>query len=83
MILMEFFVGTNGTISAEAEEHGLDNIVTENFEGGVPFDAGVAYIVMDTNGEVGLGVSLAHFIVNTLDHCGGEIPWRKDHSGRR
>ncbi|MCL4102565.1 hypothetical protein MMG03_002169 [Fibrobacter succinogenes] len=65
-------VCANGTVGAQTEEHGLEEVGIQ-LEVRIDGEAGVADIVVDTNGETCAGCVQLQFVEDSLDHSRGEF----------
>ena len=66
-------VGADGAIRAESVEQGAHGAGSFGGVVGIVVQAGVGDVVLDADGEVVLGVGLEQFVVDALDHGGGEF----------
>jgi hypothetical protein len=65
-------VGTDGTIAAKAPEDALLGALGNGVEGLANGERSVAHIIVDTNGEAVLGLSVVKVLVDSSGHGGSE-----------
>ena len=67
------FVGADGAVGAEPVEESADGLGIFGGEVRIVVEAGVAYVVVDADGEVILGGGLCELVEDALDHGGREL----------